>query len=94
MRASGSSGELRHGYQVAARTGPWVIARDEDERHFTFSARMLATDPVWLVQRPLDLVIVLGPLEWTWRNVAPTIDDDRLIVELTRRPDVARPLVV
>lgn len=93
MRASGPCGELRYGYQVAARLGPWVIARDEDARYFTFSGATLTTDEVWLAQRPLDLVLALGSIEWVWRDIMPTIVDGRVTLELTRRPDVAGPRI-
>lgn len=93
MRATGHTGEVRYGYRVAARTGPWVIARDEDAHNFTFLAAVFETDEVWLAQRPLDLVLALGQVEWVWRDVIPTIVDGRMMLQLTRRPDVAGPRV-
>ena len=89
MRASGQGGEVRYGYQVAARTGPWVIARDE--RGFAFTAPLLDADEVWIAQRPLDLVLALGQVEWVWRGVEPHVADGRIELLLMRRPDVAGP---
>ena len=86
MRASGQHGELRHGYQVAARTGSWAIERVGSD--FVFSATVIEVDDVWLGQRPLDLVLALGQVEWVWCDIAPSIVDGRVELKLTRRPDV------
>lgn len=93
MRASGPCGEVRYGYQVAIRTGPWTIARFEDGPGscFMFAATVTDVDEVWLAQRPLDLVLALGQVEWVWRAVAPSVVDGRVELRLTRRPDVIGP---
>lgn len=90
MRASGPSGELRYGYQIAAQIGPWVITA-ASSGGFAFSAPTLASDEVWLAQRPLDLVLAIGQTEWIWRAVAPDLMDGRLVIPLTHRPDVVGP---
>lgn len=89
MRASGQSGELRYGYQVAARTGIWTI--ESGDRGFMFTAPIVDADDVWMSMRPLDLVLALGQVEWIWRDVAPTISGALAHVTLTRRPDVVGP---
>jgi len=91
MRASGQSSELRHSYQVAARTGPWVIAADGLGGAFTFTASVFDEDEIWLAQSPLDLVLAMGQTEWIWRGVAARIAEGRMTITLTRRPDVAGP---
>ena len=87
MRATGSGGVLRYGYQRAARLGPWVIA--SDGAAFRFTAPLVDVDAYWLAQRPLHLVLALGQVEWIWEDVAPTVDGGTVTVLLTRRPDVA-----
>lgn len=84
---------MRRGYQVAVRTGPWTIERDERTPTFMFTAAIAEVDDVWLAQRPLDLVLALGQVEWVWHDVTPTIVDARMTLQLTRRPDVAGPRV-
>lgn len=93
MRASGTSGELRHGYQRAARLGPWVIARIDDHRPgrqaaFVFSAAMVDAHEIWIARRPIDLVLALGQVEWIWHDVELSIAGVNLTISLTRRPDV------
>ncbi len=86
MRASGSGGELRYGYQRAAVLGPWVI-ESEDRVGFVFRAELVEEHPVWLGHRPLDLILALGPVEWTWRGVEPATTDGTVRIVLDRKPD-------
>lgn len=87
MRATGLSGELRHGYQQAAELGPWVI-KDEGPA-FVFRAPVTRYNAVWMARKPLDLSLTLGGLTWTWNNVAAVVSGDVVKVELTRKPDVS-----
>ena len=86
MRASGVGGELRHGYQQAARLGPWTIKRDGAT--WLLSAGVVAEHAIWMARRPLNLVLALGGVEWIWREVEPAAEDGRIVVRLDRRPDV------
>lgn len=97
LRASGQAGEVRHRYQVAARTGLWSIepvqvpGRRRPDR-YRFAAPLLEADEVWLAHTPLDLVLAIGPAQWIWRDVAPELGaDGQLTVILDRRPDVVGP---
>ena len=87
MRASGLSGELRHGYQVAATLGAWMI--ETAGRAFECRATVEAQHEVWSERRPLDLVLRLGGVEWTWRDVAPDFSGGALVIALTRMPDLS-----
>lgn len=91
MRATGPYGEVRYGYQVAARTGKWTIETQHGAAGFAFTALLAERDEIWLERKPLDLVLALGPFEWIWRDVLTRIEGSRIEIALTRRPDVARP---
>jgi len=86
MRVRGVSGELRHGYQQAAALGAWAI-ESEDRVGYVFRAVVEAESDIWLAQRPLDLILELGPVEWTWHRVEPDLGDGVVRVVLARRPD-------
>lgn len=89
MKASGRSGELRHGYQKAADIGRWQMAQAvRFPPTFVFVGTLDQTNEYWIRERPLDLVVSLGSTEWQWKNVTPIIDGARIEIELTRRPDV------
>lgn len=60
----GQAGELRHGYRAAARLGPWTLA--EAGR---LEAVVVEADDLWLDAEPLDLRLVVGRQDWTWRGV-------------------------
>src|SRR2546425_843186 len=90
MRASGPSGELRYGYQVAARTGKWVIETAHSVPGFTFTSRLVENDEVWISRKPLDLILMLGPFEWIWKDVDASITGMDVSILLTRRPDLAQ----
>ncbi|OHD24744.1 MAG: hypothetical protein A2Y38_05980 [Spirochaetes bacterium GWB1_59_5] len=87
MRVRGVSGELRHGYQQAAALGAWAI-ESEDRIGYVCRAQVEAESDVWSARRPLDLILVLGPVEWTWRGVEPDLAGGTVRIVLDRRPDV------
>jgi hypothetical protein len=89
MRASGTHGELRVGYQVAARLGPWSMEQAAQVPvAYEFRALVLHENSFWITQRPLDLVVALGTVEWTWRDVSFERDGRHIVVELCIRPEV------
>ena len=94
MRATGTSGEVRYGYQVALRLGSWVIEAERDRPVFNFTASIADTDEVWAMHTPLDLVLALGPFEWIWRDIPVNIAGGKVTIELLRRPDIAQPRFV
>lgn len=87
LRARGTSGELRYGYQAAATLGDWVM--ESDGTAYRFRAVLLDGDDVWLARRPLALVVALGQVEWAWQDVEPSVDGGIVTVALARRPDVS-----
>ena len=87
MRASGLSGELRYGYQCAARLGAWTI--ESCDGGFRFAAPIAEAHEVWIVCRPLRLVLALGRAEWVWDDVDPAIDGATVTITLTHRPSAA-----
>lgn len=71
MQASGYGGELKVAYQPAARLGAWnirPIPDDPMERH-RVEARIETRDPFWLEQGPDTLILEVGQMTWTWKNV-------------------------
>lgn len=65
LTASGRSGVLTLGYQVAARLGAWSL----DERGIV-SAELLDGHPLWLHKDgPFTLSLDIGTRQWTWPNV-------------------------
>lgn len=90
MRVSGTFGELRSGYQRAARLGAWTLELLPGlPRAFKFSAKILDVHGYWSLQAPLDIVVAVGETEWIWRSAAPTPSSSVLEVEITERPIVA-----
>lgn len=92
MKASGSYGELRVGYQRAARLTNWqIIPADGYPRRFgfVFTATVAEEHAYWVTQEPLDLALWLGNAEWLWRGIVPRRDGVRLTVSLAERPIVS-----
>ena len=89
MRASGTYGELRVGYQRAARLGAWAIEIDPQRPGgFAFSASISDEQTYWIAQGPpYDLALALGTAEWLWRE-APIVrgPDGTVTAILTERP--------
>lgn len=89
MRASGSSGVLRVGYQVAATLGAWSLVLEHRlPRVFTLRAAVLTEHAHWITQRPIDLVVHLASVEWIWRDIALERDGQDIVVHVTERPIV------
>lgn len=90
LRASGPSGTLRVGYQVAAELGHWeMVLAAQLPRTFTFSATVQREHAYWITQEPLDLVLTLGTAEWLWRGITLKREGPRVIVDLAERPIVS-----
>jgi hypothetical protein len=75
LTATGASGELRHGYQVAARFGAWTLTLAERT-----AKTMLVTvsnedrDAYWGNEWPQSLRLHVGSRLWVWPD-AERIDD-------------------
>lgn len=89
VRASGVFGELRVGYQRAARVVAWSITPADRARAWVFRGRVDESNAYWLGQRPLDLMAEIGTAECVWRGVPARITaDGEVEVELTGQPEV------
>ena len=86
LSASGANGELRVGYQTAARLTDWHVSGGASG--WTLRAKVEERHAVWGAEPALDLVVRLGTHELTWRAVAPVWGDGAVVVALTARPDV------
>lgn len=81
MRAEGVGGELRHGYALVARLGPWKLTPADakmDQHHVSIAGAKL--DPFLKGRRPLTLVLRLGDQTWTWDD-ADLIGGGRVLIE-------------
>lgn len=87
LRASGEAGELRVGYQVAARLGDWEVLADAAGPRI-LRAVVVSEHKAWVGHRPLDLVLMLGRTLWVWRGLRPVVCNGMVEVELSERPEV------
>jgi hypothetical protein len=61
----GKSGELRVGYQRAARLGKWS-ARRNDGGNFILDAEAVETDAYWLGKMPIVAHLWVGAHRWVF----------------------------
>lgn len=89
LRASGPYGELRVSYQHAARLGPWTIEpTDGVGAAFVFRSTITEEDRHWMRQKPLDIILPVGNVEWIWRDVELTRDGVAVSMPVAERPIV------
>lgn len=89
MRASGTRGELRVGYQYAATLGAWTLEMAARiPVTFILRAQLLHEHEYWSQQAPLDLVLDLAGVEWIWHGVRVQRDGKDVLIEVTKRPIV------
>jgi hypothetical protein len=90
VRVSGQHGELLVGYQRAAGLAEWQVVRGEGGV-LQFRADLVGRHDYWFEQRPMDLRLTLGPVEWVWRRVEPSLVEggDTVLLTLRGRPEVA-----
>jgi hypothetical protein len=74
LAATGASGELRHGYHVAARFGAWSFSLDRQSPSLTVTVSHLEPDGYWFQEQPQELRLLVGSRMWVWRE-AERIDD-------------------
>jgi hypothetical protein len=72
LGAEGIGGELRYSYQWAAQLGVWTL--EQSPGGWVIQAQIVRRNSYWLEQRPLSLVLYIGNLRWTWRDVELTGD--------------------
>jgi hypothetical protein len=89
MVMRGPSGEIRHGYQVAARLGKWE-AMPRNETEMSFTASVVSVDEYWILQEPLEVALRLARTEWVWREVAPVRDGNQIHIVLKGKPEIER----
>lgn len=77
----GQVGELRCGYQVVARLGPWTSDGARVE------AGVQAVDEFWLDGR-LSLWLTVGRKAWVWRDVQLQELGPPLVARVTGTPEV------
>lgn len=91
--AAGEYGELRVGYQKAASLAGWTMSVSSaagGPPEYSVEATVTREHAFWITQGPFDLVLVLGPVEWTWQAVRVTRDGDRITVPVASMPLVTR----
>ena len=89
VRVEGHTGALCVGYQVAATLGVWALELlPELPRRYRFEAKVTAVSEHWLAQRPIDVVVDVGPKRWLWRGVEPSLAGATLTLTLQGMPQV------
>ena len=89
VHVEGHRGELRVGYQVAAELGKWKLDLEPTlPRQYAVVADVVATSDYWMAERPLALRLDVGADVWTWRQVEPVIDINRLTVTVAGVPAI------
>lgn len=91
--ASGLSGQIRVGPQVAAELRGWKVSLAAKlPRTYSVRVGVAKWDDFWKTQEPWTLRLELGNTIWEWTNVEP-IDregDDVLTFEVRSAPTVIR----
>jgi hypothetical protein len=81
ITASGLSGELRCGYQVAARFGPWKLTlADRKEQITVVTVSALEPDGYWFEEQPQSLRLQVGSRLWVWREAERITDTQYRVV--------------
>ena len=93
LRATGTSGVLRVGYQWAADLGAWIIEPQGMPAVFVLRTNVERRHDYWYEQEPIDLALAFGTTEWVWRGVTVNrLTVNEISVALVERPVVAERL--
>jgi len=88
----GTAGELRTGYQRAARLGSWTLSvGDQALGYLNWVCEAVLTErsDYWLEHgRQHDLVLEVGEHTWRWRGVEFGTELGRITVRGNSRPEV------
>lgn len=84
MRATGVRGELRVGHKRAAVLGAWEI--EQNGKAFVLRATVGEADDFWINERPIDVVLDVGGVEWLWRHANVKIGGGEIVSAITERP--------
>jgi hypothetical protein len=80
LSAKGTSGELRHGYHLAATFGEWTLTVHRESPTTTADAVVtistIEPDGYWFHEQPQDMRVQVGARVWVWREVEK-LDDTR-----------------
>lgn len=92
MKACGTHGELRVGYQPAATLGEWSldVVPAPPVRSFSVVAQVRATNAYWVLQRPITLVLCFGRFRWVWTEVTPAFENGRVSMRVTGKPEIVK----
>lgn len=86
MRAVGPAGELRLGYQVAARLGSWTFQEDRVEAAVEDANEFFLDQP-----GAKSLWLRMGRKYWVWQTV-DVVDAGRpMVVRVSGSPEVREP---
>ena len=90
--ATGSSGRVRFGYQVAAELGAWTLMLDpRPPRSYRIKANVRQWNAHWRTHSPLTLVLDVGGSVWEWSGVVPAEETDSSVVyEVRGLPTIIR----
>lgn len=91
MKACGTSGELKVGYQRAAVLGTWTLeASKAHPMRFAVEAEVRETDSFWITQKPLTLILIFGRFRWQWYEVKVRLEDAQLTARVEGRPTLVK----
>ena len=89
VRVEGQAGELRVGYQKAARLLRWRLElQPQRPRRYALTADVMVLSEHWMSYGEFDVVLENGPVAWCWRRVAPAVAGDRLTLMVADMPEV------
>ena len=78
----GKSGELRVGYQVAARLGDWSARRAATRECFSLDAEAVSTDAYWISKTPAVAHLWMGAHRWVFDVESVSNSGDRITAQL------------
>ena len=92
VKASGLDGELRVGYQRAARLEGWSLEVTPAARTTVFAvmARASHVDAFWCTQAPQRLDLRFGRFHWIWEDVRPTYVNGTVSVRVLGAPHIVK----
>lgn len=85
MNMRGPTGEIRYGYQVAAKLGSWELTPKTDDAMF-FTATAVAVDDYWITQEPLVLALRFSRSQWLWTGIVAIRDGRYIHTTVTGKP--------
>lgn len=85
LKASGTVGEVRKGYQLVARLSRWTLESDTQRVDGTADE----IKEFWIDQGGLSLHLTLGNRQWVWRDIE-ILDPNKssFAVRVNGSPDV------